>query len=111
MALNAASLKAAMFADVKAKLEPLFADPESPPSLDDTWGAICEAIATQVVDHIVANLEVKGVTVDMATALIAVFGAGVPAPPDGGAALQVAWLAGSTGKVGLQNDDGTGHVA
>lgn len=111
MALSAAALKTAIFNSIKTKLDLLFADPESPPTRDAVWTDIADAIATEVVDHIVANLEIKGVTVDLETSLVAIFGSGTAVAEDGGAALQSAWGTASEGKTGVQSDDGTGHVA
>ena len=109
MALDSAALKTAIFDGIKAQLDTLFSDPSEPPDRDSVWDAISGVIATQIVDHVVANLEIKGITVNLDPGLTAVFVAGVPAPNDGGAALQTAWQ-GSTTQSAVQSDDGTGHV-
>lgn len=112
MALSAATLKTAIFNSIKTKLDVLFADPESPPTRDAVWTDIADVIATEVVDHIVANLEVKGITVDAGTPIGTVVTAGVPIPMDGGAGLKTTMLAAATPAVkGIQDNDGTGHVA
>ena len=104
MALNKDTLKAA----ISGRLDTLFADPESPPAQIDVW----DAIAEEIVDHIVTALEVKGITVDAGTPINTVVAAGVPIPQDGGVGLQTTMLAAATPAVkGIQDNDGTGRVA
>ena len=112
MALNASTLKVAIFNGIKTQLDSLFEDPESPPDRDDVWDAICDVISTEVVSHIVSNLEIKGITIDAGTPINTVVTAGVVIPQDGGANLKTTMIAAATPSVqGVQDNDGTGLVA
>jgi hypothetical protein len=111
MALNSETLKASIKADILAKLDILFADPSSPPSREDVWDAISEALADQFVSHVVANLEIFGIAVDSGTPIGTVITAGVPTAGDGGAGLKTTMLTATPGQTATQNNPGTGHVA
>lgn len=70
-----------------------------------------------IIDHAVANMEVKGVKVDIGTPLVAVIAAGAaPSFLDGGVAFGVVLSDPIPGApiepaAATQSNDGTGHVA
>jgi len=79
-----------------------------------TWDTL-DALAAAIVEHIVANLEIKGVNVNIDTGgiLSAAFTASPVTPTDGGATLKTSMAAAVPANyaTGLQNNDGTGLVA
>lgn len=73
-----------------------------------------EKLVTEIMKHIVANIEVKGVKVNLDSALNGIFATGVPVAMDGGAALKTAWTAEAAGtgyNKATQSNDGKGRVA
>lgn len=98
--------------DLSAKFDVLFADPESPPSQQETLLAMAESILDEIVD----NLSITGVQVDATNSIGAVVTAGVPVPMDGGASLKTTMLAASapeipSAQILSQQGDGTGLVS
>ena len=94
-----------------SKLDP--GDPAKAPNPDDL-SDICLSIATGVINHIISNMEIKGIKATLDTSLNTVFSAGVPVAMDGGLALQTAWktaTAAGAADDSTQNNDGTGRVA
>lgn len=74
---------------------------------------IIKAQMEVLMSWLVANVEIKGVKVVRDVSLNTVFTAGVPVPTDGGAALQIAWKAGTAGGAAdgsTQSNDGKGLI-
>lgn len=70
-------------------------------------------LVEKVCQYIVDQLEINGIKETLDVSLNTIFTAGVPAPTDGGLALQTAWKAATTGGIAddsTQNNDGKGRV-
>lgn len=109
MALNATALKNAIIAQLEA--DPNFADDLS--SLAPAQVKYIEIFCTQLFSHIIANMEIKGVTVADPVSTVETYTAGVGS--NGGTLVAGANpVVGSVVKPNQtlsQNNDGTGRVA
>lgn len=65
---------------------------------------------TSIVDYIISNMEIKGLTVS-ATGVIDTPTPPVPVPMDGGAAILTTMISNTATKSLTQNNDGTGLIS
>lgn len=70
-------------------------------------------LCQKIMEYVVANGEIKGIKALLDISLNTIFTAGVPAPTDGGLALQTAWKLATAAKAAdgsTQSNDGTGRI-
>jgi len=72
--------------------------------------AFLDILTDKILSHIVSNLEINGITVNLGN-LLNTPTVPVPVPTDGGAAVTTTMIANTTGKIINQDNDGTGLVA
>jgi hypothetical protein len=75
--------------------------------------AIVKVIVNKTIDHLLSNLEITGIKVELDNSLNSLFNTGVPVPNDGGATLKATWTAGTANQVydkATQSNDGIGLI-
>ena len=99
MALNASNLETALKARIKTELDSKMgaAPEEGDGHRQDFSDALAKAIADEVVTHIIDNLEIKGVTVEVPASTYSLGTSPSVAPVTAPVTL-------------VQNNDGTGRV-